>query len=266
MLERSGESNRSARLQNDLELLKSEAHGPPHGIVIDGNTARDQMGRGLEGHGARTYCLHRIADRARSAHIAFAPVRDERTAHVIAGGRLDRDHFRAAAEVLFGQGGSCDQAAATDRAENDIETQFLPVGIDQYLTHQCGLPGNDEGVIERVQQRTVLLLCDLARAVTRDFLPIAVPMLSEHDSGAGPLRELDLAPRSIVGHDDRDGHARSMSCQCERLSEIARRKGDDTPLALLPGQTAYTKVSASHLEGAADLEGFGFEEYVRADE
>jgi hypothetical protein len=193
-------------------------------------------------------------------------MRYERAAHVIAGGRLDGDDFRAVAEVLFSQGGASDQAAAAHRTENYIQAQLLPLSVDQHLAHQGGLTRNDKGVVKWVQECTFLLLCDLTRAFTGDFLAIALPVLCQDDSGAGALCELDLAPRRVVGHDDRDRYARLVSGKCKRLSEITRREGHHTALALLPGQAAHAKVGSSHLEGAPDLQRLGFEEDARSDQ
>src|SRR4029077_5138655 len=116
----------------------------------------------------------------------------------------------------------------TDRAENCIYAKRLPSGIDQHLAHQCGLARDDEGVVKWVQKCTFLLLGDLTRTFTRDFLAVAFSVLREYHAGACALRELDLALWSIVGHDDCDWDARSMSCKGKRLREIARREGDYT--------------------------------------
>ena len=154
---------------------------------------------------------------------------------------------------------AADQPAAADGDDQRVEVGLRAQHLDAYRA----LAGDDQLVVERVDEGQALLVGELQRVLARLVEGVAV----QHDLGAEAARALDLDHRRRQRHHDHRAQAQPLRVVRHTLRVVAGRRGDDA-LDRLPDvdQRRQLVQRAALLERRGELQVLELQEDLRADD
>ena len=178
-----GQRERAGRLHHAARVVEDVLDGGAHLVVRDAHDLVDGELRDLErvhADGAHRDAVGEDADVVERD----APAGLQRLVHRVRLERLDADDADVGQHGLDVAGDAGEQAAAADRHEHRVQRLALPVPDD--LVADGALPGDDQRIVERVDEREPGL-GDQAIAVG---LRVRVAVADEDDLGAARLHRL----------------------------------------------------------------------------
>src|SRR3954453_21619346 len=128
--------------------------------------------------------------------------------------------------------------------------------MSQYLVADRALAGDDERIVERVNERDPGLVREL---VTMRFR-VRVSVAAEDDFSAHVADGVDLDLRGGLRHDDQGADAEMARRERHSLGVVAGARGDDSGGAFRRRQVRDVAVRATDLEAEDRLQIFALEE------
>ncbi len=167
--------------------------------------------------------------------------------------RLDADDAHQRIERLDVGRDAGDQPTAADRDEDRIGRRRH---LAQDFHADRALPGDDVGVVERMDERQLALRCDDQRVLVGVVEVVAV----QHYVAAEVEHGLDLDVRRGLRHHDHRGDAPALRGQRDALRVVARRRADHAALRRLIVEVRDLVVGPAQLEREDRLQVLALEE------
>jgi hypothetical protein len=252
-----GRGREAARgLDNELHARGKKLHAPNEHLIGYRDDVRDQSLNDLKIEHANPIGQCPIRDGLRYGDLNYVSAA-QRALPVVAGLGLNADHAAARTECFGGQRCAGQQAAATQRDEQNMQ---LPHFLEE-LAGRGALPGDDIRMLERGNEGQA----PIARETRGDRLAaFSIPIVKLHPPAVAAGR-LDLHRRRILGHDNCGGDAQQLSGERHRLCMVPRREGHHAPLTLVRRKRCYRVESPAEFERPRALQVLTLEEQLRAD-
>ncbi len=199
---------------------------------------------------------HRDALRQRVAAAGSRAAVERRFQRRVESG-LDADHLDAGLDRFRRERHAADQPTAADRHDQAVEVR----NVFDHLERDCALSGDDQRVVERMDERQAAARREVAgerRRVTQLFA------MQDHLRPVR-LRVLDLHERRVRRHHDRDRYAEALAVIRHGLGMIARRHRDDAAPLLVDRQAQQLVQRAALLERGGELQVLEFQVQVHAE-